>query len=183
MRQILVLFIGFAIQLSSAYAQEKAEVGDWKIQSKGVITEAYTAPNPESTFGLFCSAEKCIFYLHQALTCKPNTKYSVLLNSLNVATSIRMTCTQVGADLFWILSPFDTVLKATQAGDQVGFAVALQSGAFAVSRFSLDGATKAINESLVLAARKKPAPPAIAPQPPAIKKIEPPKASKRDIET
>jgi hypothetical protein len=165
--------------INQALAQEKIEIQSWKIQSKGIITEAYTSPEPDTTFGLFCSAESCIFYLHQSLACKPNEKYSVLLNSQNISTAITMKCTPIGANLFWILSPFNTILKATQTGDQIGFAVALQSGAFAVSRFSLNGATQAINESLLQAAKKKPMPPEIlTPQTP--KKIQP-NPGKKDI--
>jgi hypothetical protein len=159
---LALLFCGLVYQ-SAVFGQEKLEVQDWKIQSNGLITEAYTAPVPDSTFGLFCSAENCIFYLHQALACQPNTKYSVLMNSLTISTAITMKCTAVGADLFWILSPFETVLRATQVGDQIGFAVALQSGAFAVSRFSLAGGKQSINQALVVAAKKKQPLPNVAP--------------------
>jgi hypothetical protein len=66
-----------------------------------------------------------------------------------------MECTRIGGKLFQILNPFETVLRAAQAGDTIGFAVALQSGAFAVTRFSLAGAKPAIERALVEAAQSK----------------------------
>ena len=77
------------------------------------------------------------------------------MNSLSVSTALTMECTPINGTLFQILSPFETVLKATQIGDSIGFAVALQSGAFAVSRFSLAGAKPAIDRLLMEAASSK----------------------------
>ncbi len=121
----------------------------------GQTTEAYTANDSNSSFGVFCAGEQCLFYLHQALNCNPGTKYSVLINSQTVATALSMECTRIGGKLFQILNPFETVLKAVQAGDTIGFAVALQSGAFAVTRFSLAGAKPAIERALLEAANSK----------------------------
>jgi hypothetical protein len=74
-----------------------------------------------------------------------------------------MECTLIGGNLFQILTPFDVVLKASQTGQSIGFAVALQSGDFAVTRFSLLGAKPAIDRALAQAAvsgqRKQAAPP------------------------
>jgi hypothetical protein len=80
-----------------------------------------------------------------------------------------MQCTQIGGNLFQILDPFDAVLNAVKVGDTIGFAVALQSGAFGVTRFSLAGATDAIKRALVEAAKSakaRPKGPAAPPQTP-----------------
>ena len=82
-------------------------------------------------------------------------QYSVLVNSLGISTALSMECTVVGGSLFQILSPFDTVLRASQIGGNIGFAVALQSGAFAVSQFSLLGAKAAIDRVLTAASQRK----------------------------
>ena len=80
-----------------------------------------------------------------------------------------MQCTQIGGNLFQILDPFDAVLNAVKAGDTIGFAVALQSGAFGVTRFSLAGSTEAIRRALEEAAKaaQRPPPANPAPVPPA----------------
>ena len=64
-----------------------------------------------------------------------------------------MQCTQIGKNLFQILDPFNAVLEALKAGETIGFAVALQSGAFGVTRFSLAGSGDAIRRALSEAAR------------------------------
>ena len=134
---------------------QKIAFQNWMLDISGQTTEAYTANDSNSSFGVFCAGEQCLFYLHQALNCEPGTKYSVLINSQTVATALSMECTRIGGKLFQILNPFETVLRAAQSGDTIGFAVALQSGAFAVTRFSLTGAKQAIDRALLEAANSK----------------------------
>jgi hypothetical protein len=148
------LALGLLLLAISARAERLASQ-NWVVDLNGQTNEAYTANDSKSSFGVFCSGEKCLFYLHQALKCEPGTKYSVLMNSQTISTALSMECTQIGGNLFQILDPFDAVLKATQAGELIGFAVALQSGAFAVTRFSLTGAKPAIERALLEAAKSK----------------------------
>lgn len=155
MRMIKALGIACLLMLSiSAYA-EKLASQNWIADLNGQTNEAYTANESKSSFGVFCSGEKCLFYLHQSLKCDPGTKYSVLMNSQTVSTALSMECTQIGGNLFQILDPFEAVLRATQVGEMIGFAVALQTGAFAVNRFSLVGAKPAIERALLEAAKSK----------------------------
>jgi hypothetical protein len=152
----LLIGVATAFLLSNnAYAGEKWLSQNWVLDKTGQNHEAYTVNESKSSFGVFCSGEKCLFYLHQGLNCMPGAKYSVLMNSLSVSTAIRMECTQIGGNLFQILDPFDTVFKAIGTGQMIGFAVALQSGAFAVNRFSLLGAKPAIDRALLEAAKSK----------------------------
>ena len=161
---VLILFS------TASIAGEKVAYQNWIVDMNGATTEAYTANDSKSSFGVFCAADKCLFYLHQALQCHPGAKYSVLMNSTTLSTALSMQCTQIGGNLFQILDPFDAVLKAVKVGDTIGFAVALQSGAFGVTRFSLAGSTEAIRRALQEAAKAaqrpaQPTPP--APVPPA----------------
>lgn len=154
---------------AGALAQTQYSVSNWVLETRETITEAYTANDPNSVFGLFCLNDKCVFYLHHALQCEPNKKYSLLMNGLQGSSAIEMRCTPIGNKLFWILEPFNSVLRMTQAGDFIGFAVALQSGSFGISRFSLEGAQHAIRLTLLQAAKNKP--PASLPNEP--KRINP----------
>jgi hypothetical protein len=148
--------IAMGLLLLALTAQaEKLASQNWVVDLNGQVNEAYAANDSNSSFGVFCSGEKCLFYLHQTLKCDPGTKYSVLMNSQAISTALSMECTQIGGNLFQILDPFEVVLKATQAGEMIGFAVALQSGAFAVTRFSLVGAKPAIERALLEAAKSK----------------------------
>jgi len=159
MKKLLpIMLTGFLASLltciaAQAYAGEKVAYQNWIVDMSGATTEAHTANDSNSSFGLFCSGEKCLFYLHQALQCQPNAKYSVLMNSANLSTALSMQCTQIGNNLFQILDPFNAVLEALKVGETIGFAIALQSGAFGVARFSLAGSSDAIKRTLSEAAR------------------------------
>lgn len=155
MKLIKYLLVLFLVLLAISAQAEKLVSQNWVVDLNGQTNEAYTANDSKSSFGVFCSGEKCLFYLHQALKCDPGTKYSVLMNSQSISTALSIECSQIGGNLFQILDPFDAVLKATQAGELIGFAVALQSGAFAVTRFSLVGAKPAIERALLEAAKSK----------------------------
>lgn len=173
MRKIVLTVLCLLSFLSlQATAGEKVAYQNWIVDISSATTEAYTANDSKSSFGVFCAADKCLFYLHQALQCQPGAKYSVLMNSATVSTALSIQCTQIGSNLFQILDPFDAVLNAVKAGDTIGFAVALQSGAFSVTRFSLAGSTDAIKRALVEAAKTaqrpvKPNPALPTPVPPA----------------
>ena len=146
-----VLLIG----LSVAHANDKIAYQNWAVEIGPETTEAYTANESASTFGLFCGGTTCVFYLKPNLNCGPNTKNSVLMNTGITSAALGMQCTQIGQYYFQILDPFDVVLNALKTGDSIGFAVALQGGAFSVTRFSLQGALPAIQKAIDEAARKK----------------------------
>jgi hypothetical protein len=152
-----------------AIAGEKIGFEAWTAEMSGPSSEAYTAADSNTSLGLYCAGEQCLFYLRQGLNCAPGAKYFVLMNSQSLSTALNMECTQIGGNVFQILTPFEAVLRAVQLGDSIGFAVALQSGAFAVTRFSLLGAKAAIDRVLMEAAtsrsREKQAPANITPKP------------------
>jgi hypothetical protein len=143
------------ISCQKVKAGEKVVYQNWVVESTPQTHEAYTVADPQTSFGTFCSGDQCLFYLHQNLNCSPGAKYSVLMNSPSISTALTMECTLINGNIFQILTPFNAVLKATQAGEIMGFAVALQSGAFAVTQFSLAGAKPAIERVLNEAANSK----------------------------
>lgn len=147
---IILLFIANHVSAGDKFAYQ-----NWIAEMSGQTNEAYTIADPNTSFGAFCSGEQCLFYLHQSLNCTPGAKYSVLMNSPSISTALTMECTLINGNVFQILNPFDAVLRASQAGESIGFAVALQSGAFAVTRFSLQGAKPAIDRVLTEAATSK----------------------------
>lgn len=156
MKRLLVsILILFTVFSKLAQAGEKMAIQNWIAELNGQVNEAYTVNGPQSSFGMFCSGEQCLFYLHQNLRCTPGEKYSVLMNGPPVSSALTMECTQINGNLFQILKPFDEVLKGIQNGEAIGFAVALQSGAFAVNRFSLQGANIAIKRVMQEAAQSK----------------------------
>ena len=156
MKQLLIsILLLFAALPGIAKAGEKIAIQNWVAELNGQVNEAYTVNGPQSSFGMFCSGEQCLFYLHQNLRCIPGEKYSVLMNGPPISSALTMECTQINGNLFQILKPFDEVLKGIQNGEAIGFAVALQSGAFAVNRFSLSGANVVIKRVMQEAAQSK----------------------------
>ncbi|OJI05959.1 hypothetical protein [Polynucleobacter sp. MWH-Adler-W8] len=153
MKRIVTIFMVLATQM--AWAGDKYPYQNWTAELSGRDNEAYTIADANTSFGTFCAGEQCLFYLHQGLNCAPGAKYSVLMNSPSISTALTMECTLINGNIFQILTPFNAVLKATQVGESIGFAVALQSGAFAVSQFSLAGAKPAIERVLNEAANSK----------------------------
>lgn len=132
---------------------------DWRIQGGTNSVEAFTTNGPNSSFGLYCSGEQCLFYLHDALRCQPGSSSPVLLSSIGKTAALTMRCTLIGGTLFQILEPFATVFESVKAGGVVGFAVPLQSGSFGVSQYSLQGSSEAIQKTLSEARKPKPAQP------------------------
>lgn len=137
-----------------AFANEKLSYQNWVVEVGTETTEAYTVNDSNSSLGLFCGGSTCVFYLNPNLNCQPNTKNAVLMNGSTVSAALGMQCTLVGKHYFQILDPFDQVMNAVKAGGNIGFAVALQGGAFSVYRFSLNGSLPAIQRALEEASRR-----------------------------
>ena len=144
-----------ALQAASVFANDKIAYQNWVVDIGPDTTEAYTANDSNSSLGLFCGGTTCVFYLNPNLNCLPNAKNAVLMNGSTVSAAVVMQCTLVGQHYFQILDPFDQVLNAVKAGGNIGFAVALQGGAFSVYRFSLNGSLLAIQKTLDEATRRK----------------------------
>lgn len=170
MRSILTLLLVFLGWFLPGFVLAQTVFDRWTLESKEIITEAYTTSESNTTFGIFCSANQCMFYLHQPTACLPNQRYPALVRNQLQAQAITMKCTLVGNKLFLILEPFNTLLQATQIGEQISFAVSLQSNEFITARFSLSGARQAVTQALQISSQKavpKVAPP-VQPAPPKI---------------
>ena len=151
----LTSWLACLMSCSSVQAEEMTAYQDWRVQKTVISIEAYTAPNANSSFGLYCSGDQCLFYLHDALLCQPGSLSPVLMSSIQSAVSISLQCTQVGGKLFQILQPFTAVLNTLKTGGIVSFAVPLQAGTFGISSFSLAGSDEAIKQTLFEAAKSK----------------------------
>lgn len=151
---IFILSVSLGL-MDQARANEKITYQNWTVDIGSETTEAYTANDSGSSLGLFCGGSTCVFYLNPNLKCQPNSKNAVLMNGATQSASISMQCTLVGRHYFQMLDPFDQVLSTVKAGGHIGFAVALQGGAFSVYRFSLNGALPALQRALDESANKR----------------------------
>lgn len=157
----------------SLLAAEKLTLGDWVVQPTPNSIEASTSTE-ETSFGLYCQADQCMFYLHDTLLCQQGARSPILMSGIGNAASLNIQCTQINGVLFQILEPFNTVFDELKKGGLVSFAVPLQNGSFGVSRFSLNGATEAVRRALQEAGKSKQTQPPVLVAPPVIR-IEPPK--------
>jgi hypothetical protein len=148
-------FLWALLWVTTASANDRAVYQHWTVDIGSETVEAYTANESNSSLGLFCGGSTCVFYLNPNLNCQPNTKNAVLMNSATQSAAIGMQCTLVGKHYFQILDSFDQVFNAVKSGGNIGFAVALQGGAFSVYRFSLIGALPSLQRALEEASKRR----------------------------
>ena len=151
----------------SLWAAEKIIFGDWTVQTSPGSIEASTSVG-ENSFGLYCQADQCMFYLHDSLRCQPGAKSPTLMSGSGSAASLNIQCTQINGVFFQILEPFNAVLEEVKRGGFVSFAVPLQNGTFGISRFSLNGGFDAVKKALQEAGKNRPAPQIIQIIPPTL---------------
>jgi len=173
----ITLLLG--IMSSSLWALQKTVIGDWVVQTSPGSIEASTSVGTTS-FGMYCQADQCMWYLHDKLRCQPGSKSPILMSGLGNAASLTIQCAQINGVLFQILEPFNTVLNEVKRGGIVSFAVPLQNGSFGVSRFSLSGGFEAVRQALHEAGNAKEAPSKPnTPRVPPIQPTQPVPGSKR----
>jgi hypothetical protein len=149
MKRFLVA-AGMTFFCSSAIADEQ-HVGDWIVDFGGTYTEAFTANQSGSTFGLFCMSGSCTFYLDTNTRCSEGGSIPMLINSDSGATYVLSSCFHLtqGQRVRYVNSIRDRdVVTAISSGGVIGFAIPLASGEFKVVRFSLNGATSATQRAV-----------------------------------
>ena len=169
------LYIAFLLAFFSGnlWAIERVAIGNWIVQTSPGSIEASTSTGATS-FGMYCQADQCMFYLHDNLRCQPGSKSPILMSGLGNAASLTIQCAQINGVLFQILEPFNTVLNEVKRGGIVSFAAPLQNGSFGVSRFSLNGGFEAVRQALQEAGNAKQAPQKpINPPAPNVQPVQP----------
>jgi len=154
----IFLFLSFIFLAISTVALAQT-FGSWYVDtSHNDGLYAATINDSGEIFGQFCypSAGSCIWFLGMKTACEKNAPYPVLANSDIGSWQLQLLCDgPIGNGVYrYAFSDFDTVDALVRKGTRVGFAVPLQSDQFLVSRFLLDGATKAITDMRAAAQRK-----------------------------
>lgn len=150
MKNILLTLILAGFSMVS-YAQ-KTKHQDWTSTIRSGFYEAYTFNESDASFGLFCM-EKCFYYVDMNVKCKEGDKYSALMATSNGSTSVTLNCFTLKDRWISLIEPFDDVSTMIKGSESVGFAIALKSGKFNVSRFSLNGSSKAMEAILIEAVK------------------------------
>ena len=150
---IILMLCLLVVGQSCVIAAESVAYKNWIVDITNNTTEAHIANDSGSSFGLFCSRDSCLFYVHQNFDCKPGEKYSALVNSGAVSGPVSVECAKINGNIFQILVPFNLVLEASKNAEVIGFAFPLSNGAFTVARFSLAGSAEAMKRTLIEAAK------------------------------
>jgi hypothetical protein len=123
---------------------QSEQYGDWSVQSLGgTMYMASTGNSSGSKFGEICDADGCLAFFNPQVECEDGHRYPALVNSPSGAVNVVLTCKKID-DLYLLTLPDATTLTdPLSIGGELGIAFPMQSGQFAVSRFSMTGGLRA----------------------------------------
>lgn len=120
------------------------QYGDWIVQDLGSnLYMASTGNSSGSRFGELCDAGGCIAFFNPQIVCEDGHAYPALINSPAGAVNLQLTCKKVDALYLLTLPDASDLTDPLSIGGQLGIAFPMQSGEFAVSRFSMTGGLRA----------------------------------------
>lgn len=147
-----------SLACASGLAQDR-RFGAWSV---GLITGgggvyAGTTNDSNGIFGEFCFKDSatCYWLLANDIDCNEGNKYPVLVNSDAGAQSLEVYCFKIDKSSRFAFSDFKAVEQVVTQSKRFSIAFPMKGGQFQVSRFSLDGATDAIEVMEKVAAAMK----------------------------
>ncbi|MBE7927631.1 hypothetical protein [Pseudomonas saudiphocaensis] len=96
-------------------------------------------------FRCYSSSKNCIHVLSANTNCTDGAKYPILINSDYSSMSMDAVCGKNGNGHELYLTKYDDIHDLLQKGNNIGFAIPMESGQFKVVRFSLSGSEKAMD--------------------------------------
>lgn len=144
MRIFLLLL---CLPYATAFAANRV-IGDWVVSADSGLYETYTGNESGSTLGLLCTDTSCSFYLRAGITCESGASYLALINSENGASAQQLSCAPLTlngrTEYVILIGDIESFATTVLSASTVGIAIPMASGQFKVSRFSLRGASKAL---------------------------------------
>jgi hypothetical protein len=150
----LVSFVGLALALVSIAAApsgvsaEERRVGAWSV---GVMkanegTFATTGSDKGSVLGQYCYAAPghCVWILAADLSCEAGNRYPALVNTEAGAAVLEILCLDLGGKRRFAFTDFDAIDGIVHKARTLRVALPTANGLFRVSRFSLEGASRAV---------------------------------------
>jgi hypothetical protein len=148
-RVLRKLILAAALLLASGAHAQGRQFGDWMVGrvEGGAAVYAGTTNDSGGALGIYCFARtaKCIWALSAAHDCVSGQKYTVLVNADSAAGATDLICMKIGNQPVYAFANFDYIDRMVRSSDRIGVAFPLEGGAFSVSRFSLRGATRALD--------------------------------------
>ncbi|WP_193166258.1 hypothetical protein [Microbulbifer hainanensis] len=151
MKTINYLLLTLGLTLASGLSLAADGYGSWKWAyfDDNSGTFALTASDSGKALTQVCyfNTGECIYSVNFPASCETGSSYSALVNSDTAAFTIDMVChnsTSLGG--FYNLADFDRIDQIVRKSNKVGFAMAMEGGAFSVVRFSLSGSSATLDE-------------------------------------
>lgn len=128
---------------------ETVKSGDWSIDHGEGYSEASTFSDGGTRLGYNCNADTkaCVFYVNLGSTCEENSKVPGLLNTEGEALAVTFVCVKLGNSYFTVFEQPDEIERIFRSKTRVGVVIPLVDGQFRVARYSLVGASSAIDEA------------------------------------
>ncbi|WP_339774981.1 hypothetical protein [uncultured Methylophaga sp.] len=156
MKFFIILIIAIIPSISMA---DEFTSGDW-IWSDSYVKDGFlfaaTVTENGTYIGQYCyiSEGDCYYMLNAKITCDSDSEHVTLVNSDIGSYTIKAICGhKVDDNNALYLYPFDEVDTMVKESNNIGVAIAMESGHFKVVRFSLSGSTKAISEMRAAASK------------------------------
>ncbi|WP_116091075.1 hypothetical protein [Sphingomonas crusticola] len=137
--------------LSSTIQQYKK----WRIEQNKLFVAAVTTNEAGSLFGLLCGTT-CSYYINNGKACEVGVTYPGLISGANGALAVTLRCLHVreeGEEYAVFLVDEDVTEMLGEAAE-IGIVVPLANGQFNVSRFSMAGASEALDDMFKIADKK-----------------------------
>lgn len=145
--RVLAVVAVLSALASGASAQER-KVGAWSVGVMKGNAGAFAATVNDSggKLGQYCYPEHdtCVWILVSDLACETGSTYPVMVNTDAGAAVLEILCLNVEGKQRYAFTDFDAIDGIVRKARTVGLALPTGNGLFRVSRFSLIGATRAV---------------------------------------
>ncbi len=134
--------------LASVASAEERKVGTWRVglTKERAGTFASTVNESGGQLGQYCYPEQgnCIWILANDVACESGERYPVVVNTDSGAAVLELVCLGVEGKATYAFADFDAIDGIVRRARRVVMAFPTSNGLFQLSRFSLDGATRAV---------------------------------------
>lgn len=131
-------------------AAPEHEAGDWVYEAENDGSDVLFAATENAagqTLLQLCYVESktCIYAVDFEITCEEDARYPALVNTDVGAKSIVFVCSKLQETHTLVATEFDAIDGLVRSGKRIGFAIPMEGDQFKAVRFSLVGATRALD--------------------------------------
>lgn len=120
--------------------------GDWSFSPVGKLGFGTTDNDAGNRFGVICDRD-CLIFVNLKRECENGSTIPVMVNTKGGAITKTFQCEKLEEAYALTSDLTDDMKSVMENGGEIGFAIPLASGLFAVSRFSLTGSIPAIRRA------------------------------------